>query len=208
MTKGFSAFFGRWAWWRWLLLLVFLGVLVGGGTLLAMGFVGAGTQPQSADVIIVLGARVYPDRLSTSLKARLDIGLKLFRDGLAQQIIVSGGQGADEPTSEALAMQEYLLAQGVNPRAIHLEQNSYSTYDNLRFSQQIMLEQGFGSALLVTSDYHVLRSRLIAWRLGIVSTSAAAPLPVPATLRCRMLGREVLAIWRELLLLPLRRGLE
>lgn len=175
-------------------------------TLAAMSAVGSGAAPQPADVIIILGARVYPDRLSTSLQARLDVGLQLYRSGLARQIIVSGGQGPDEPTSEAVAMQAYLVECGIDQRVIHLEQASYSTYDNLRHSRSIMQEQGFGSALLVTSDYHVLRSRLIAWRLGITSTAAAAPLPVPASLRYRMLGREVLAIWRELLILPLRPG--
>jgi len=175
-------------------------------TLAAMSSVGSRTVPQPADVIIILGARVYPDRLSTSLQARLDVGLQLYRSGLARQIIVSGGQGPDEPTSEAAAMQAYLVERGVDQRVIHLEQASYSTYDNLRHSRSIMQQQGFGSALLVTSDYHVLRSRLIAWRLGIASTAAAAPLPVPASLRYRMLGREVLAIWRELLILPLRPG--
>lgn len=189
---------------RWLLSILLLGVLACVGTLAAMAVSGSRAAPQPADVIIILGARVYPDRLSTSLRARLDLGLELYQAGLAKQIIVSGGQGPDEPTTEALAMQAYLVRRGVDQQAIHLEQDSYSTYDNLFFSRQIMQEQGFGSALLVTSDYHVLRSRLIAKRLGIASTAAAAPLPVPAGLRWRMIAREVLAVWRELLLLPLR----
>lgn len=201
-TVNRLARFGLRLWWRRLVLLMLVGSLLFGATLATILVVGARTKPQSADVIIVLGARVYSDRLSTALKERLDTALHLYRDGLAPQLIVSGGQGSDEPTAEARAMSDYLVARGISSQSIQLDEQSYSTVENLRNSLLIMGQSGFGNAVIVTSDYHVLRADLIAHRLGLPCSIAAAPLPVNVWLRSFMLAREVVAMWKELLTLP------
>lgn len=202
LPKTRQATFGLGRWCHRLRLLMLIGLLLSGTTLAAILVVGARTDPQAADVIIVLGARVYPDRLSTALKERLDTALQIYQDGLASQLIVSGAQGPDEPMAEAHAMRDYLVARGISSQSIQLDERSYSTVENLRNSLVIMRQSGFGNAVVVTSDYHVLRVDLIARQLGLPCSTAAAPLPVTAWVRCWMLAREVVALWKELLTLP------
>ncbi len=184
------------------MLMALVGVLASVGTLFAILQTGANASPEPADVIIVLGARVYTFGPSLSLKARLDTALELYRQGLAPRLIVSGGQGLDEPTTEAFAMEQYLTAKGVEPEAIYKEEHSYSTVDNLQNSLVLMKELGLATAVIVTSDYHVLRASLIAQGVGLDATAAAAPLPVRPELRATMIAREVLAVWKDLLMLP------
>ncbi|HEX2610114.1 MAG TPA: YdcF family protein, partial [Gemmatimonadales bacterium] len=58
-------------------------------------------QRHSADAIVVLGAAQYNGRPSPVLRARLDHGLELYREGLAPRIVVTGGVGRGDTTSEA-----------------------------------------------------------------------------------------------------------
>lgn len=71
--------------------------------------------------IIVLGAGIYTEAVTPMLKARLDRAIALSRQLEKVHIIVSGGQGPDEPISEALAMQRYLIQQGIAPKQITME---------------------------------------------------------------------------------------
>lgn len=51
---------------------------------------------------------------------------------------MSGGQGSDEKLPEAVAMKEYAVAQGVPEGEILVETNSTTTYENMKFSKEIM----------------------------------------------------------------------
>lgn len=65
------------------------------------------------------------------LAARLDRALDIYQQqASATKIIVSGGQGPDEPIPEALAMQRYLIAHGVDKTDILMESHSINTYTN------------------------------------------------------------------------------
>lgn len=191
-------------WLRGLAIAALTGILAGVITLGAILQIGSKALPSPADTIIVLGARVYQDSPSLALKARLDTAFSLYTEGLAPLVIVSGGQGEDEPTTEALAMEQYLVERGVSGQVIIREEQSYSTLDNLRNSLSLMKELGLENALVVTSDYHVLRVGLIARHLGMNVSIAPAPLPVRPQLRLKMVAREVLAVWKDLFLLPWR----
>ena len=50
-------------------------------------------------------------------------------------LVLSGGQGEDEPVSEAAAMRDYLLFNGVNERQLILETRSFSTVENIAYSR-------------------------------------------------------------------------
>ncbi|MEG1427610.1 MAG: YdcF family protein, partial [Oscillospiraceae bacterium] len=73
---------------------------------------------------IVLGARVYDDRPSLSLKGRLDVAVDYLKNDPTARCIVSGGQGADESRSEAAVEKEYLLALGIGSDRIFMEDRS------------------------------------------------------------------------------------
>ena len=120
------------------------------------------------DVMIILGAKVNEDGVSKTLKLRLDKAIEYYNKNKDINIIVSGGQGKDEITTEALAMKNYLVENGVNERTVILEDKATTTLENIIFSKNIMKDLNLGKrALIVTSDYHLFRGRFIASILGI-----------------------------------------
>jgi uncharacterized SAM-binding protein YcdF (DUF218 family) len=134
-----------------------------------------------ADVIIVLGGGLglpYPPRLYPRLTTgsdRLLHALRLYRAGKADYILVTGGHVFPQPEleSEAWYSRELLALWGVPESAILIETESRNTIQNAQFSAQILSEQGWNDALLVTSATHMHRSLLAFRNAGIEVT------PVP-----------------------------
>ena len=100
-----------------------------------------GTAPEHLDYLIVLGAKVREDDISASLKHRLDKAIRFAQEQPETKLILSGGQGKDEPTTEAQAMAEYLQYNGIAPEQILLEGQSTSTRENMAFSKALIEEQ-------------------------------------------------------------------
>ena len=151
--------------------------------------------PKSADCMIVLGGgldRETGEPLST-LAYRLDRAVGLFDEGYAPAIIVSGGRGADEVISEAEAMRNYLLRHGVPESAIIMEAQSTTTRENMAYSKAIMDENGYESALIVTSDYHLWRAMQLADRAGISGSCAGARNSSNIFFTVKNLARETLS---------------
>lgn len=148
--------------------------------------------PSQADVGIVLGAAVWGERPSPGLRERLDYALWLYKEGYVEYLLVTGGLGEGKKVTEAFAMQQYLLEQGVPAEAILLEDKATSTYENLLYSQQVMDSVQLKSALVISHDYHMARAKTIADDLEL---SAAA-----VGVQSRVLyspyhkGREILAL--------------
>jgi uncharacterized SAM-binding protein YcdF (DUF218 family) len=131
------------------------------------------TGLQRADFVVVLGSGLNGDRVPPLLAGRLDRGLRAYRT-LARRreggpvVIVSGGQGSDERISEAEAMGRYLIERGVPEDHVVREDQSRTTEENLAFSQVIMERSRPGyRCIIVTSNYHVFRTAIIARRLGV-----------------------------------------
>ena len=126
----------------------------------------AKTPPKTDEdvTVIVLGCQVYPDRVpSHSLVQRLNAAVQYLNEHPRVSVIVSGGQGNDEPCPEAEVMRDYLIAKGIAPARIYAETRSTSTEENLRFSKQIIDEQGLPErVVLVTNHYHSYRAGLHA----------------------------------------------
>jgi vancomycin permeability regulator SanA len=156
------------------------------GILLASACVGAvfalekkDRLPIDADVIIVLGARVMPDgELSTTLEFRIQTAYEVYARGYAKNLILCGARGKDEPATEAQAMKEYLLNKGVPTENIFMEDQSFNTMQNLINAKGIMEAQGFETALLVTSNYHVERAVRLCEDAGIRASGVNAPGPL------------------------------
>ena len=129
------------------------------------GMPDAGPPPH-ADVGIVLGASLWNGVPSPGLAERLDQALKLYRKGAFGRIIVSGGLDRGETRTEAEGMRDYLVGRGVPAAAVVLEPKSRNTYENLAFSQKIMEQRGWTTAIIVTHQYHGARAADIARTLG------------------------------------------
>ena len=128
------------------------------------------------DAIIVLGSGLIGDKVPPLLAQRLTKGKTIYEQFEGRpKLIVSGGQGEDELTSEAAAMANYLMEQGVQKDAILIENRSRTTFENLTFSKAILEEQGLGkSVLVVTNSFHALRAGVFMRRLKIPGRSVGS----------------------------------
>ncbi|WP_342561301.1 YdcF family protein [Paenibacillus sp. FSL R7-0345] len=129
------------------------------------------TTPMTpADAGIILGMSMWGDKPSPGLKERLDYGLKLYKEGKFSRFIVSGGlDHPDYPYTEGQGMRNYLVEQGVPDEAIVMENESTSTYENLKFSQEIMQREGMTSAVIITHTFHGQRALEMAEEFGYKS---------------------------------------
>ena len=118
--------------------------------------------------VVVLGAQLLDDGPSVALRMRLDATADYLRDNPGARCVVSGGQGPNEPTTEARGMAAYLVERrGVDPARIVEEPASTSTVENLRFSASLgAFDPTRDRVAVLTSDFHLFRSLRIARRLG------------------------------------------
>ncbi|GAB2722530.1 YdcF family protein [Paenibacillus thermoaerophilus] len=114
-------------------------------------------DPERADVGIVLGAALWNDRPSPALRERLDHAVRLYRAGVAENWIVSGGLG-NGSIPEAEGMRRYLVEQGVPEERIVMETESTSTYENILYSKRLMELNNWRTAVVVTHSYHGARA--------------------------------------------------
>jgi uncharacterized SAM-binding protein YcdF (DUF218 family) len=120
-----------------------------------------------AEVGIVLGATLWNDKPSPALRERLDHSLELYRKGTITSFIVTGGLDNNGATlTEAEGMRNYLVEHGVPVENIVLDSLSTSTYENLSFAQELMEQNDWKSAVIVTHNYHGSRAADIAKKLG------------------------------------------
>lgn len=154
---------------KWLLCLFAAGILLVVVFVLFLFLYGsADSDAYTEDAVIVLGAGIRGEELSDNLKNRLDCAIAYHAKNPAAVIVVSGGQGPQEDITEALAMERYLLANGIPKQQIIKEEKATSTAENFRFSKAL-LEQKFNapySFAFITSDYHVYRAKNIARLTG------------------------------------------
>ena len=159
-----------------LAVIVGIGALIGASVLAAVIVCSnAAYAPEPSDCIVVLGAHVWMDgHLSDALRYRCEKALEAWHEGLAPAIIVCGGQGADEPSTEAEAMRDWLTARGVPEAAILMDAVSVNTRENLANAHALMKAGGFQTALICTNSYHVRRALWLAADEGIEARPLAA----------------------------------
>ena len=119
---------------------------------------GAGKEP---DILVVLGCK-YPSRAFTWRTEAAAEKLEAFPDAM---VIVTGGQGTDEPVSEAEGFRMALLEYGIEPYRIQTENESASTKENL-INADRLYDIRTRRVGVVTSRYHVYRSIWIARQCG------------------------------------------
>lgn len=120
------------------------------------------------DYIIVHGCGLKNgESVSPLLKGRVDKAVQIFRkSNESAKIVVSGGQGRDEKISEAQAMKNYLLEIGVAEDSIIMEEQSKTTYENLKNVRDMLDVDGMRNRyIFVTNNYHVFRTSLFARKL-------------------------------------------
>lgn len=138
-------------------------VLLFGGMSVS-GFGASGED--GLDCLIVLGAQVYKDRPSVVLQYRLDCAVDYLEKNPRTTCIVTGGQGFNEPQTEADVMADYLEQQGIDPARIIREDRATNTEENIEFSKAF-IDPAHDRIGIVTNDFHVFRGTRIARKKGI-----------------------------------------
>lgn len=134
-------------------------------------------QPRlNKDYIIILGSGLLAGYQVTPLLARrVDRGIAIYvrqnkkKKHRKVKFIMSGGRGGDELISEARAMREYALTQGIPESDIVMEENSKDTFENMLYSKKIIEAEGIKRyhAVFATSNYHVFRASIYARKVGL-----------------------------------------
>lgn len=122
------------------------------------------------DFLIVLGAGlINGERVTPLLTKRIDRAILFYhtqrtKSGHPLKLIMSGGQGADEKVPEAVAMKQYACEQGVPESDVLLEANSATTYENMRFSKELIEQSAVNDpkAIFVSNNYHIFRAGIFA----------------------------------------------
>jgi uncharacterized SAM-binding protein YcdF (DUF218 family) len=123
-------------------------------------------EARPAQAIVVLGAAQYAGKPSPVLRARLDHALDLWNRHLASLLILTGGTGAGDTTSEAAVGRNYARKHGVPDSAILVENEGRTTSESMRAVAGMLEVRGLQTALLVSDPFHMLRLRILARRFG------------------------------------------
>ena len=132
------------------------------------GFICSGafhSAPEGLDAVIVLGARVNEDGPSGALKQRAAAAADYLLANPDTIAVASGGQGKDEPQSEASCIRELMIEAGVEPERILLEEESLRTAENMKNSFSLL--DGKAEEIgLVTNSFHIFRALCIGHKVG------------------------------------------
>lgn len=132
------------------------------------------TAPDAPVTVVVPGAMIRDDRPSLMLSHRLDAAIGYLEAHADAVCVVSGGQGEDETYSEAYVMQQYLLAHGVAPERIYLEDQSTNTMENMTFTREVITQNHLPEAVVIaTQEFHQYRSAAYAKKAGLQPVGTA-----------------------------------
>lgn len=121
------------------------------------------------DYVIVLGAGVKGTTISASLEERLITAIKFNKEYPDVPLVLSGGQGKGEDISEALAMKNYLINNGIDENLIIMEDKSTNTYENFLYTNEILKDITGKENLNVTvisNGFHMYRAKYLGEKVG------------------------------------------
>jgi uncharacterized SAM-binding protein YcdF (DUF218 family) len=166
-------------------------------------------QSRPADAIVVLGAAQYNGRPSPVFRARLDHALRLYREGLAPRMVVTGGVGRGDTISEATVARHYLLNRKVPAASVISQPQGRSTEASMTAVAAWLRAAHLKRVILVSDPFHMFRLRLEARRTGLeayTSPTESSPISDNPVLELRYLAAEALKIpvaWLRASLFPL-----
>ncbi len=149
-------------------------VLAWSAVVLAVVFIGERDVAQPADAIVVLGAAQYGGRPSPVLRARLDHAIELWERELAPRMILTGGTGRGDTTSEAAVGRRYVMARGVPETAIIIEEEGLTSSQSMH-AVAGMFPADDARVILVSDPYHMLRLSILSRRLGLTPFTSPTP---------------------------------
>lgn len=191
--KKINPFITRFVYWCFLLFIVIFVVAEG---CIILGSIYAPKPSEQPDYVIILGSGIKPDGSPTlTLINRLEMGITYANQFPDTVIVVSGGQGGNEPMPEAEAMARYLKDRGVDPNRIIIEDHSTSTMENFKYTKELIGDQK--EIAFITNDFHVFRSGILARRNGFNAYGYGTHTPGIVLVNCYL--REFFALVKSLI---------
>lgn len=153
------------------------------------------------EALIVLGAGVDGELPTRTLSSRLEKAVEYLERNPGCVVVVTGGRGPGEDITEALAMERYLVENGISPDRIIKEELSTGTAENFQ-NAKALLDSRLGEDLrvaVITGDYHIIRACMIAKETGFASvTHLSADTQAYMILPCGL--RELLALAKQIII--------
>ena len=179
-----------------------IGLLVVGITEAIIIKASFGDPKEQVQYMVVLGAKVNRDGPSVSLWDRICAAYTYLEEHPDTIAIVSGGQGTDEPVTEAECMFRELVNLGIDPHRIWIEDEATSTWENINFTLDL-IEKKTGQRPqklgVLSSEYHLFRASLFAKKCDVEFVGIPAKTSRIAQ-KINHFMREVAGVWHYLLL--------
>ena len=117
----------------------------------------------NVDCILILGAGIRGNSPSPMLQDRLEVGIKLYKDGVAPKIIMSGDHSREE-YDEVNVMKDYAITSGIPSEDVFMDHAGFSTYESIYRAKEIFKADNI---VIVTQEYHLYRALYIADKLAV-----------------------------------------
>ncbi len=151
---------------------------------LCMASMGSAMKKTAAPdrTAVVLGCKVNAGGVpSLMLETRLLAAKKYLNENPESYVIVTGGQGKDEPVAEGAAMKEWLVGHGIFADRIYVDDRSLDTKENLKNALDIINADKEGKLssdiVVITNEFHLYRALKMAEEAGFNAASVSADTP-------------------------------
>ncbi|MBO5185055.1 MAG: YdcF family protein [Clostridia bacterium] len=133
------------------------------------------------DFLLILGCRVKGDTPDEMLRLRAKAAAKFLNEHKNVRAICCGGiVHEDQTKSEAQAIKEILLQNGIESERIFLEDKSQTTFENFVNAKKItdsLQTEKEPKIAFISSEFHLMRASVIASLVGVRASSIPAPSP-------------------------------
>jgi uncharacterized SAM-binding protein YcdF (DUF218 family) len=115
---------------------------------------------------VIFGAAVRPDGTpSWTLRRRVETALTLAQSESGAIFLATGGVGRHFP-AEAQVILDLLVARGIDPSKILIEDQATDTLESVVFCDEILRRHGLHTIIVCSSGYHTPRCALLFRLLG------------------------------------------
>ena len=133
------------------------------------------------DFLLILGCRVKGDTPDEMLRLRAKAAAKFLNEHKNVRAICCGGiVHEDQTKSEAQAIKEILLQNGIESERIFLEDKSQTTFENFVNAKKLidsLKPEKEPVIAFISSEFHLMRASVIASLVGVKASSIPAPSP-------------------------------
>lgn len=153
--------------------------------------------PKKVDAIVVFAGGVGESgQPGQGYEERVNHAVELYKRGYAQELIFSSGAVSTFP--EPYVMKILAISLGVSEGTITLEDKAGSTYQNVRFTLEILNKAGYNKLILVSSPYHMKRASLVFKKFAPHKQIVYSPVPDSLFYRHPIFDSTGRRIWRQI----------